>query len=277
MAYTQDRAILPPDLAVQMAHLARRLGPFASKVHHHREVGSTSDVLATLARQGAPHGTLVVADTQTAGRGRHGNTWFSPLGSGLYLSVLLRTAASPMLTLAAGVAIAEALGAATGIAATLEWPNDVVVVRDRGVRKVAGILAEATNAGERGDQVILGVGVNLRDTAFPPELADRAGSVEGVSGRHIDATVVLVELLAALSSRCAQVEAGEKAALLECWESLAPMCRDTTVEWSAGGRRHRGVSEGIDDEGRLLVRVGAHQQRLSGGEVRRVREYPIRR
>ena len=277
MTRVQDRTILPTDLAAQMACLDRRLGPFARQIHHHREVGSTSDVLATLAREGAPHGTVVVADMQTAGRGRHGNSWFSPSGSGLYLSVLLRTVASPMLTLAAGVAIAEALRAATGIAATLEWPNDVVVVHDRDVRKVAGILAEATNDAELGDRVILGVGVNLKDTAFPPELADRAGSVEGVSGRQVDATVVLGELLAALSSRCAQVEAGAKIELLARWESLAPMCRDTTVEWSVGDRRHRGVTEGVDEEGRLLVRVGAQQQRLSGGEVRRVRGYPIRR
>lgn len=249
---------------------ASRLGPFAGRVHHHPRVGSTNDVAAALAGDGAPHGTVVVADEQTAGRGRHGNRWFSPPGTGLYVSVLLRTVSSPVLTLAAGVAVAEALGRTAGLAAMLEWPNDVVVEDSGRRRKVAGILAEASTVGDRVDRVVVGIGVNLRDGAWPPELASRAGSVEGLSGRPVDAAALLVEMLAAFGARCREVESGRVAALLRRWEALAPSSRGAAVEWSAGRVRRRGVTEGVDEHGALIVRVEGRRERLSGGAVRHV-------
>ncbi len=249
---------------------ASRLGPFESRVHHYPQVRSTNDVAALLAGRGAPHGTVVVADEQTAGRGRHGNRWFSPAGTGLYVSVLLRTVSSPVLTLAAGVAVAEALGQAAGLDARLEWPNDVVVEASGRRRKVAGILAEASTVGDRVDRIVVGIGINLRDGAWPAELASRAGSVEGLSGRPVDPAALLVELLAALAMRCGEVESGRVAALLRRWEALAPSSRGATVEWSVGAVRHRGVTEGVDEQGALIVRVGARRERLSGGEVHHV-------
>ena len=249
---------------------AFRFGPFEGRVHHHPRVGSTNDVAARLADGGAPHGTVVVADEQTAGRGRHGNHWFSPAGTGLYVSVLLRMASPPVLTLAAGVAVAEALGQAAGLDATLEWPNDVVVEAAGRRRKVAGILAEASTAGDQVDRVIVGIGINLRDGAWPGELASRAGSVEGLTGRSVDPAAVLVEVLAALAIRCREVEAGRVAALLGRWEALAPSSRGATVEWSVGPVRHRGVTEGVDEQGALIVRVGTRRERLCGGEVHHV-------
>lgn len=249
---------------------ASRLGPFAGRVHHRPRVGSTNDVAAELAAAGAPHGTVVVADEQTAGRGRHGNRWFSPPGSGLYVSVLLRTDTPPVLTLAAGVAAAEALARTAGLDVLLDWPNDVVVDTAGGRRKVAGILAEASTAGERVDRVVVGLGVNLRDGAWPPDVASRAASVEGLTGRPVDAAALLVELLAALAARCADVESGRVAALLRRWEALAPSSRGAAVEWSEGPLRRRGVTEGVDEQGALIVRVGGRRERLSGGEVRHV-------
>lgn len=249
---------------------ASRLGPFAGRVHHHLRVASTNDVASELAAAGAPHGTVVVADEQTAGRGRHGNRWFSPPDAGLYVSVLLRTDTPPVLTLAAGVAAAEALARTAGLAVRLEWPNDAVVETAGGRRKVAGILAEASTAGDRVDHVIVGVGVNLRDGAWPPELASRAASVEGLTGRPVDAAALLVELLASLAARCAEVESGRVAALLRRWEALAPSSRGATVEWSEGPVRRRGVTEGVDERGALMVRVGGRRERLTGGAVRHV-------
>ena len=254
----------------RLREAASRLGPFAGRVHHHPRVGSTNDVAATLAAGGAPHGTVVVADEQTAGRGRHGNRWFSPPGTGLYVSVLLRTASSPVLTLAAGVAVAEALGRAAGLVAVLEWPNDVVVEAAGRRRKVAGILAEASTVGDRVDRVVVGIGINVRDGAWPPEVASRAGSVEGLTGRPVDVAALLVELLASLAERCGEVESGRVAALLRRWEALAPSSRGAPVEWSVGPDRRRGVTEGVDEQGALIVRVGARRERLSGGEVRHV-------
>ncbi len=249
---------------------AARLGPFAGRVHHHRRVGSTNDVAARLAAEGAPHGTVVVADEQTAGRGRHGNRWSSPPGAGLYVSALLRTDSPPVLTLAAGIAVVEALGRAAGLDARLEWPNDVVVEAAGRRRKVAGILAEASTVGDRIERVVLGMGINLRDGDWPAEVASRAGSVEGLTGRRVDPAELLVEILAALAARCEEVAAGRVAPLLRRWEALAPSSRGAVVEWSVGSTRRRGVTEGVDDGGALIVRVGARRERLSGGEVRHV-------
>ena len=256
-------------LQARLRDAAPRLGPFAGRVHHYPRVGSTNDVVAMLAEQGAPHGTVVVAEEQTAGRGRHGNRWSSPPGAGLYVSALLRTNSPPVLTLAAGVAVAEALAGAAGLDASLEWPNDVVV-EAAGRRKVAGILAEASTVGDRVDRVVVGIGVNLRDGAWPPEVASRAGSVEGLTGRPVDPGRLLVEVLAALAGRCRELEAGGVAALLRRWEALAPSSRGAAVEWSEGPRRRRGVTEGVDEQGALIVRVGGRRERLSGGEVRHV-------
>lgn len=249
---------------------APRLGPFAGRVRHHPRVGSTNDVAAQLAEGGAPHGTVVVAEEQTAGRGRHGNRWSSPPGAGLYLSALLRTDSPPVLTLAAGVAVAEALARAAGLDASLEWPNDVMAEAAGRRRKVAGILAEASTVGQRVDRVVLGIGINLRDGAWPPEVASRAGSVAGLTGRRVDPAAVLVEVLAALAARCGEIEAGRVPAVLRRWEELAPSSRGAPVEWSEGPVRRRGVTEGVDEQGALIVRVEGRRERLSGGEVRHV-------
>ena len=257
-------------LQARLRGAASRLGPFDGRVHHYPRVRSTNDLVAMLAGRGAPHGTVVVADEQTAGRGRHGNRWFSPAGTGLYVSVLLRTASPPVLTLAAGVAVAEALGQAAGLDAMLEWPNDVVVEASGGRRKVAGILAEASTVGDRVDRVVLGIGINLRDGAWPADVASRAGSVEGLTGRSVDSAALLVEVLAALAIRCGEVESGRVAALLRRWEALAPSSRGAAVEWSVGAVRRRGVTEGVDEQGALIVRVGARRERLCGGEVHHV-------
>ena len=257
-------------LQARLREAGPRLGPFAGRVHHRPRVGSTNDVAAELAGRGAPHGTVVVADEQTAGRGRHGNRWSSPPGAGLYLSVLLRTDSPPVLTLVAGVAVAEALVRAAGLDAMLEWPNDVVVEASGRRRKVAGILAEASTEGDRVGRVLVGIGINLRDGAWPPEVASRAGSVEGLTGRPVDRAVLLVEVLAALAARCGELEAGRVPALLRRWEALAPASRGAPVEWSEGPVRRRGVTEGVDEQGALIVRVDGCRERLSGGEVRHV-------
>ncbi len=269
--------MLTADLDARLGESAARHGAVAGRVRHYRRVGSPKDVTAELADQGAAHGTVVGADAQSAGRGRHGNEWFSPPGTGLYVSVLLRTASPPILTLAVGVAVAEALRSGAALEATLEWPNDVVVPGDGGPRKVAGILAEATTAHDRVERAIVGIGVNLREAAWPAELADRAGSVEGLTGRPVDASHLLVELLAALATRCAEVDAGAMAALLARWECLAPSSRGAVVEWSVGAERRRGVTEGVDEHGALLVRVGTRRERLAGGEVRHVRDAGLAR
>ncbi|HMJ81889.1 MAG TPA: biotin--[acetyl-CoA-carboxylase] ligase, partial [Vicinamibacterales bacterium] len=166
---------LPAELAGLLAQSRARLGPFGT-VHFFSEVASTNDVAAPL-----PEGAVVLADRQTAGRGRRGHAWFSPPGSGLYASVVLAPgrAADPvrattLLTLAAGVALAEGVDAASGLRVDLKWPNDLYVSR----RKLAGILAEAS-----AERVVLGFGINTSVASYPPDLDERVTSIESELGR----------------------------------------------------------------------------------------------
>src|SRR4029079_10376791 len=173
--------VLPDDLATALAVAGDRVGLFSRHVLWYAEVSSTNDVVATLADRGEPEGSVVIADAQSAGRGRHGRTWASPPGAGLYMSILMRPAAHAvsLLTIAAGVAFADGIQAATGLQPQLKWPNDVYV----GGRKLAGILAEAGTSKSGVQHVVLGCGINLMPAAYPADGAGRAASIEPDLGR----------------------------------------------------------------------------------------------
>lgn len=256
---------VPPDVAGVLAEARPRLGPFGARVFAYASVSSTNDVAIRLASTGVEEGTTVLADAQRAGRGRQGRAWFSPAGAGLYVSVVLRPRRLlPQVPLAAGVALADGVKAATGLLVEIKWPNDLVIGR----RKLGGILTEAVGTGERVDAVVLGYGINLRAVALPGELRDRATSIEAELGKPPDRGVVLVETLAALAARYRDLQEGRLTAILDRWRDLAPASHGRTVEWSEAGVARRGVAAGIDDEGRLIVRIGDALERLAAGEVR---------
>src|SRR5437762_3671104 len=192
---------VPDDIAFALARSEERRGCFGNPLYFFAETGSTNDVATTLAEHGAPEGTTVIASRQTAGRGRFGRTWFSPEGAGLYVSLVCRNPrAAPLLTLAGGVAAAEGIRAACALPVLIKWPNDIVMGEARARRKLAGILAEASTGADGLQYVILGIGINLRPAAYPPELADRATSIETELGRTVDSGLVLAETLAAFRS-----------------------------------------------------------------------------
>jgi len=240
---------------------------------------STNDVAAHLAERGAAEGTVVVAESQTAGRGRLGRAWFSPPGAGLYVSIVLRPAGdlsahrnpAVLLTLASGVAIAEGVRAATGLPAEIKWPNDVMI----GKRKLAGVLAEATSQSGALQHVIVGFGINLQPAAYPPDVARRATSIEAeMGGRGADRAQLLVEILAAFAARYADLQAGMFDAILSAWRARAPLLRGALVEWETPHGLQRGRAEDIDATGALLVRPlgppggDGRFERLIAGEVR---------
>jgi BirA family transcriptional regulator, biotin operon repressor / biotin---[acetyl-CoA-carboxylase] ligase len=261
----------PPDLTAALQSNRLRRGAFGEPLYFFAETGSTNDIAAALAEGGAPEGTTVVAAAQSAGRGRFGRQWFSPPGAGLYVSVICRTAAAaPLLTLAGGVAVADGIRVATGLPVHIKWPNDVVVEAGTPLRrrKLAGVLAEASTGADGLQHVILGFGVNLRSAAFPPELSDRATSVETELGRAPETGPVLAEALAALNTRVAELAAGDAAAVLDRWRALAPSARGTAVEWDTPAGTLSGVSAGIADDGALLVRTGGRIERIISGELR---------
>lgn len=259
--------LLPEDFAGALARHASRLGSFVGRIRYFDEVTSTNDVVARLAETGATEGTTVVAAAQTAGRGRRGRSWLSPAGAGLYVSAVFRPPAIDLLTLMAGVALAEAVRRAAAVPAEIKWPNDLVVSRGRPWRKLGGILAEAVSVGNRVDYVILGFGINLRGAAYPPQVAARVTSLDEQAGLPVERSAVLVESLAGLAHWRAQLLEGRVDALLARWRALSPSSTGARVEIETGSGRQEGVAAGIDERGALLVRIGESVERVIAGEV----------
>lgn len=271
----------PEDLAAAIDRARPRLGRLASTILFFETIGSTNDEaavrsatrepLALSPQPYSPEGLVVVADQQTAGRGRRGHTWFSPAGSGLYVSVVLTPAtartdparATTLLTLAVGVALAEGIEQATGLRVDLKWPNDLQVSR----RKLGGILAESSGAGGRSDTVVVGYGINVQTKAFPPELRDRATSLESELGRATDRHHLLAETLVAIARRYEDLLSGRFDAILDAWRRLAPAAVGARVEWTTNAGTLTGVTAGIDDLGALLVRMDGRVERIVSGEV----------
>jgi BirA family biotin operon repressor/biotin-[acetyl-CoA-carboxylase] ligase len=231
------------------------------------DVGSTNDIVAARGARGEAEGLVVVAESQNAGRGRYGRSWYSPPGTGLYVSVLVRppAAVAPLLTLACGVALCEGVLESTGLACEIKWPNDLLA--PGGTRKLAGILVEASASGMVFDHAVIGFGVNIRGSAYPEEFRARATSIEEELGRPVDSSLVLSRSLDALDRRYGDLLEGRSDAVLAAWMAFAPAARGVRVQWSAGGARQEGVTEGIDAAGALLVRTSEGLERIVSGEV----------
>lgn len=257
---------LPEDLARALARSAGRLRGFGRGAHWYPEVTSTNDVAAVLAGRGSEEGTLVVADAQSAGRGRQGRAWESPAGAGLYASLLLRPSSreAELVTVAAGVALADGIREAAGFDPHLKWPNDVHV----GERKLAGILAEASTGAGGMTHVVLGFGVNLMPAAYPAHVKQRATSIEEELGRPLDRGLLLVSCLAALRFRYSQLQDGQSARVVNAWRAWGRHCFGRRVECRAKEGWVPGVTEDIDDAGALLVRTSTGIVRLIAGELR---------
>lgn len=212
----------------------------------------------------------MVADRQTAGRGRRGRAWFSPPGSGLYVSVVLAPSrsvdprrATTLLTIAAGVAIAEAIGAETTLQPDLKWPNDVYVGR----RKLGGILAEAATSGGPVERVVVGYGVNILAAAYPADVADRATSLETELRQPVDRERVLQASLASLSRRYDDLLAGRFDDILDAWRRRAPAASGARITWMSGAGPVDAITAGIDQDGALLARIGDRVERIVAGEI----------
>jgi len=262
------RLVRPTDRLLP-AEIARHFQPrrLAGGIVHRDEVDSTNRLAIQLARDGAAEGTAVVAERQTAGRGRLGRTWESPARLNLYLSVVLRPPLSPIevprLTLAAAVAVADAIASTTGLRPGIKWPNDVLL----GDRKTCGILTELEAEAERVRFVVVGIGVNLnaRPEDFPPELRGKATSLLIELGHPIDRAAFTGALLSALDEVYGEFLRGGFAAIRERYESWHGLRgRRVAIE---GGPGVEGVVRGVDEEGALVVETGDGPVRVLSGEV----------
>jgi BirA family biotin operon repressor/biotin-[acetyl-CoA-carboxylase] ligase len=232
-------------------------------------IDSTQRLAREQARAGAPEGTIVIAETQTQGRGRLGRQWHSPPGVNLYCTIVLRPALPPavvsQLALVAGVAVADAVRAATGADARVKWPNDVLVDG----RKVAGILTEMEGEVERVAFVLVGIGVNvnLDAAALPAEIATTATSLRAVTGHVVDRVGFAARLLAAVEARYGQFVAGGFPAIRPAFDATA-FLTGREVRVSGPDAVVQGRVLGVDDEGALrLEQPGGAVLRVLAGEV----------
>jgi BirA family transcriptional regulator, biotin operon repressor / biotin---[acetyl-CoA-carboxylase] ligase len=260
---------LPADL--EPRHFAGRL--FASRMGRSYEPSlvceSTNDLAARRAREGASEGLIVVADTQSAGRGRLGRSWHSPPEENLYFSLLLRperpAAELPPLTLLTGVVLARVLSM-LGVAPRLKWPNDVVVEQAGKPRKLVGILTEMATERDRIKHVVVGVGVNVNATRFPEELAERATSLRLLTGASQDRGALLAAIASAFEPAYDEALASGAGSFLPAWRTFAALPRPCLIERPDGTLE--GVALDVDEQGALLVRDGAgRQHRVFSGEL----------
>ncbi len=265
------KLISSPD-ALHADDLRARLGPtkiVGRDIQVFEQTTSTNDVVEKLARDGVKEGYVVFAESQTKGRGRLGRVWQSPTRKGLWFSVLLRPNLRPQettqLTVISATALRRAINTITGLKAEIKWPNDLLL----GGKKVAGILTELSAEVDRVRHIIIGVGVDVNQSAndFPGELRQIATSLKLAAGEEISRAELAAEVLRELDFDYARICAGKFPEIADEWEAACvTIGRNVTVHM--GDRKFRGRAEALDDDGALLVRTEhGHLERIIGGDV----------
>jgi BirA family biotin operon repressor/biotin-[acetyl-CoA-carboxylase] ligase len=251
--------------------------PFAKNLNHLPSVGSTNVLALEGAQTGAAHGSVWIADEQTAGRGRSGHSWHSAAGDGLYVSVLLRPQMALVdalwLSLATGLAVQAALAAVTKLTPDIRWPNDLLV----GNRKCGGILVETAAGAPQPDEpamlryAVVGVGINVNHQNFPANLEPLATSLRRETGKPWSREQILIEFLCTLNKEIAMLQAelrgtSTQAGLLERFAAASSWVRGKHVSVDEAGG-YTGVTDGLDARGFLRVAGddGVLHTVLSGG------------
>lgn len=224
-------------------------------------LASTNTEAARQAARGAREGLCIVAREQTAGRGRLGRAWVSPRDAGLYFSIVLRprfeASRWPLITFAAALAARDAIERACRIAPDIKWPNDLLI----GERKICGILAERIET----DACVVGIGINLTGEAFPPELSDRATSLEAAMKDAPDREALLVELVRAMGERYTVLQSPNgRAMTIREWTAHSSYAEGKSVRVALERETFEGVTRGLEEDGSLRVET-------SDGTIRIIR------
>jgi BirA family transcriptional regulator, biotin operon repressor / biotin---[acetyl-CoA-carboxylase] ligase len=245
-------------------------------IRHFDSIGSTNTVAMQAALQGAPEGSVFIAEEQLAGRGRGGHAWHSEAGGGIYLSAILRPRLEPQaalaLSLVAGIAVHEALANVCRVVADLRWPNDVLL----GNKKVAGILTESSADMQRMHHAVIGIGINVNQRAFPLELAHEATSLRIETGREWPRIELVIALLKSLDYqyRALQSETVEATALtIREFESRSSFVRGAMVavhDRDAETTQYSGRTLGLDGRGFLKVQTESGLRRVLSGGIRKI-------
>ncbi len=241
----------------------------ARPVIYHESIGSTNDEARRLAEEGAGSGTLVVAEKQTDGRGRRGRSWVTPEKSAVAMSLVLRPPGltpshSSMLTLVMGLAVCAAIRKYPGVDAGIKWPNDVIA----GGRKICGILTEMSGEVDYINYIVIGIGINTDVKAFPPELEKTAVSLHELCGEKPDRAELICGIMEEFEKFYEEfMKTQDLRALMDDYNRLLAGKGDR-VRVLAPDNEHCGVSEGINADGELLVRLNdGSLERVFAGEV----------
>lgn len=253
------------------AVLRRRLEgtPFGKRMHHFFAIGSTNDVAMEMGHAGAPHGTVVLAEQQTAGRGRVGRSWHSEKSNGIYMSVLLRPALTPveaqLITLAAGLAARDAVAEQTGAAPDLRWPNDLLLNK----KKFGGILTEMHAEPDRVHFVVVGVGINVNHETLPAELRGTATSLRIETGRAHSRNELVVRILRGLDGYYNQFLRQGGEAILRRFAEVSSYCEGKRVRVATAKETFLATTAGLEPTGVLRVRrENGKTEPVLAGDVR---------
>lgn len=232
------------------------------RIEWHACLDSTMTEASRLTAAGAPSGTVVGAEEQTAGQGRLGRSWHSEPGSGLYASIILRRPFAPrvlpVVTLALGLAVREAILKATDLVCDLRWPNDVLIQS----KKCAGILTILESSA-----IIAGIGINVNHSSFPDELAGIATSLRLASARVYSREKLLAELLTSVDAYCDLLESQGREAVIEAFARASSFVSGRRVYVDQDGSLLRGTTAGLNDSGFLILQAddGSHDVIVAGG------------
>ena len=243
---------------------------FSARIRHYFRVGSTNATAMEAAAEDEPEGSVFFAEQQTAGRGRGGNTWESAPSDGVYCSIILRPQLPPadalLLSLIAGIAVAEAVEQTTGLHPDLRWPNDVLLEE----RKFCGILTEMNAEATRVRYVVVGIGINVNQPSFSKELEPIATSLRIASGHEWSRVQLAAALLKSLDiwyRKLSDGTADSRAAIFRKFEERSSFARSRFVHVDEEGG-YEGVTEGLDNRGFLLVRTDRGLRTVLSGGVR---------
>lgn len=242
-------------------------GDFPWQVHWYDTAPSTNDLLKKWGKEGAVHGTAVIADRQTGGRGRLGRSFHSPAGCGIYLSVLLRPNCKATelmhLTCAAAATVCDAVEAVSGFRPGIKWINDLIA----GGKKLGGILTELSLGVDGSvEYCVIGIGINCVKNPFPEELKDIAVSLEEASGLQVDRSRLIAMLLQELHTMSQALLTDKAARMAQYRRDCITLGKEIQV--IRNGVHLPAVAEDLDDDGGLLVRYSdGHRETVSSGEV----------
>lgn len=243
---------------------------FESNLRHFYKIGSTNTAAMSAAADNAPEGTVLLAEEQTAGRGRGSNTWDSQRSTGIYCSAILRPASPPsevlVITLAAGLAVRAAIQQVDSrIVADLKWPNDLLI----NGKKVCGILAEMNAEATRVRYIVVGVGINVNQINFPKEFVATSLRLEtGSEWSRVELAAALLKSLDREYRQLAQDPAGARASILRRFTESSSWVRGKAVRIEDMGSPLEGITDGLDDRGFLRLRTASGTQTVLSGTVR---------